>query len=556
MKRFIPLYLILIFSLSVNAQVNYEPVNKSIYIFLENLSIKGLIKFNDEVRPLSRMYIADKLTEMTSKKGNLTNLEAEELDFYLKEYSDEITNKRIKISNSSYNTASDSTCRNDFLRFGKTDRLRFFSYHDKTFTINVDPILGYNLGNQYGASYLHRWNGASVFGSVGRNWGFELNFMDNLEQGDNIDRGKYLTPVSGMNIIKENSNSIQYTFVNANISYNWSWGTISLGKDHQIWGSGKNGQLILSDKAPSFPMIKLELAPTDWLRFVYIHGWLYSGIMDSSSFRYGVVPGRDTYQQIQKYFAAHMVSVDLKNNLTLSLGESIIYSDKLELYYLIPIMFFRIADQNLQRKNSNTGSNAQIFGNIYYSLSDIKAKLYSTIFIDELSIEDLMKGGNLSAIGYTIGGKFVDPLIKNSSLVLEYTKIAPFVYMNSNQVEHYSNYNYPLGYWMGSNGYNVFAEYNQKIIRGLGLTVSAGLVKKGRKELPVQQYESPYPSFLYGAKYEEKSTSIELSYEYIHDLFVKLNYKYTDISDEDKTRTPSYMLGKHRSFGISLYYGM
>jgi hypothetical protein len=35
------------------------------------------------------------------------------------------------------------------------------------------------------------------------------------------------------------------------------------------WGSGVSGQIILSDKAPSFPYIKLELEPVSWLKFVY-----------------------------------------------------------------------------------------------------------------------------------------------------------------------------------------------------------------------------------------------------------------------------------------------
>lgn len=556
MKRFLPLCMFFIFSLSINAQVNYEPVNKSIYVFLENLSIKGLIKFNDEVKPLSRMYIADKLTEITAKKVNLTYLEAEELDFYLKEFSDEIINKNlINSTNPNYNSASDSTYRNDFLRFGKTDRLRFFSYHDNTFTINVDPILGYHLGNQHGASYLHRWNGVGAFGSIGLNLGFNLNFRDNLEEGNTIDKSKSMTSECGINVLKDKPNSIEYSEVRAILTYNWNWGVISLGKDYHYWGSGERGRLILSDKAPSFPFIKLDISPVDWFRFTYLHGWLYSSIMDSSSLRYGLI-GNKTFSQIPKFIAAHMFSVDIKENLTFSLGESIIYSDKIEPIYLIPILFFRLGDHYMGGKNSNTGSNAQIFSNLYYMNREIKAKFYTTVFIDELSVESLLKGGNLSAIGYTLGVKFIDPLIGNSSFTFEYTKISPFVYMNSNPVELYTSHNYQLGHWIGSNGYNIYSSYNQKIIRGFRLALSGELVKKGQKELPQQQYELPYPSFLYGAKYEERSAGIELSYEYIHDLFVKLNYKFTDISDDDKTRTPSYMLGKHHSFGISLYYGI
>jgi len=551
MKIFVFVFMCFLLSTISIAQINYEPINNNIYDFLEDISIKGIVKYNDEVKPLSRSYIAKILIEIDSKKESLSNLEKEELEFYYKEYFDEMYNR-----NATAEKEGGSVYRNDLLKFGKTDRLRFFSYYDSLFTINVDPILGYTIGSQYGASYLHRWNGASTFGSFGNNIGFDLNFMDNLEQGNNIDRKKSLTQIRGMNIIKENKNSIEYTFVNASISYNWNWGTISLGKDYQTWGSGKNGQLILSDKAPSFPMIKLEIAPTDWLRFVYIHGWLYSGIMDSSTFRYGIVKGRDTYSQIPNFIAAHMVSIDLKKNIAFSLGESIIYSDKIQPYYLIPIMVFRIADQNLQTKGSNSGSNAQLFGNISYIPDFLKVKLYSTIFVDELSLEDLFSGKDHSAIGFTFGGKFVNPIIENSSVIIEYTRINPFVYMNSDLVEQYASHGYQLGHWMGSNGINLYCQYSQKVFRGLNFNISGELVKKGKKELHEEQYEPSYPSILYGNKYNEKSIVIEISYEYIHDLFVKLNYKYSDISDEDKTRTPSFMLGKQSSFGVSVYYGM
>ncbi|MCK7521472.1 MAG: hypothetical protein MZV64_29190 [Ignavibacteriales bacterium] len=98
------------------------------------------------------------------------------------------------------------------------------------------------------------------------------------------------------------------------------------------------------------------------------------------------------------------------------MGESIVYSDKLELAYFIPVLFFRTVDHYIDRDSSNTGDNAQLFFNAVYKNTNLKTKLYTTLFIDELSITNFLKGTNLSAIGVTAGVNFVDPILENSDL--------------------------------------------------------------------------------------------------------------------------------------------
>ena len=45
------------------SQVVYEPLYKDVYDFLSRLSAKGVIEYNDEMRPLPRKYLAEKLIE-------------------------------------------------------------------------------------------------------------------------------------------------------------------------------------------------------------------------------------------------------------------------------------------------------------------------------------------------------------------------------------------------------------------------------------------------------------------------------------------------------------
>ena len=166
-----------------------------------------------------------------------------------------------------------------------------------------------------------------------------------------------------------------------------------------------------------------------------------------------------------------------------------------------------------------------------------------------------MEGDNLSAVGFTAGLNMVEPFFENSDLTFEYTRLNPFVYMNSNDAQLFTSHNYQLGHWIGSNAHQFYAEYNQIFLRGLKLKIWGEHVRKGQKELPEEQYMLPYPGFLYGDKLSMTSIGLILKYEVLHNLFGEINYTYSNTSDENTLRTPAYQLGRKSSFGLSLGYG-
>lgn len=547
-RIFILVSALLSFSPSVKAQVVYEPVyNKGIYSFLEQLNLKGIIDFRSEIKPLPRILIAQKLIDANAERSLLTNVEREELSFYGKEYFDEINSlSGIAVSEPEL----------EYLEKGKPDRFRFFRYVDNGFSFYADAILGYRISNQYEKNALHRWNGAKGFGYWGKHFGFSFDFRDNYEEGKYINDNKSMTPETGINLLKRGENSIEYSEVRASITFSWSGGEFTFGKDFINWGSGRGGQIILSSKAPSFPFIKLDLNPVEWLRFSYIHGWLHSGVIDSSTIRTTLVPGRESYADIDKFIAAHLISFDITSDFTFSLGESVVYSRKIEPVYLIPVMFFRLADHYLGKEESNTGSNAQVFADASYRVSSLRSKVYSTLFIDELSLTNIFKGGNLSAIGYTVGWETAAPVPDNSTITLEYTKNSPFVYMNSDDAELYTNHGYQLGHWIGSNADQLYISYHQRIIRGLAFQLTFSLIRKGQTEDPVQQYQLPYPPFLYGSKRDETNFSVDISYEILHNLTGGMKYSHSNIRDNEPSRTPSFIKGKKHSVSVKLYYGL
>jgi hypothetical protein len=540
-KLFLFLFLLLIQGI-LSAQVIFEPTTSSVYEFLNRLSVRGIVEFQDELRPLARIFIAEKLLDAEENIQKLSEVEKEDLKYYEQDYYIEL--ETIKKSGSEKMVIF----RND-----KEAGFRPFLYRDKNFSFTADPILGLSYKRQYDDNFTHRWNGLKLSGYYD-NFGYSFYFKDNEESGTTIDTLKRINPEPGLVLHAAKEKSFDYSNVRGMVSFSWKWGSIDFGKDYIEWGSGRRGQLILSNKAPSFVSFRLIAKPIEWLQFQYIHGWLYSGIIDSSSIRATLVGNRESFFQQDKFIAAHILSFYPVENISFSLGESVIYSKKLEPIYFIPVIFFRLSDHYLSG-NSNTGDNAQVFANAVYKNYSLRAKVYGTLFIDELSLTNVLKGGNLSSIAYTLGLNLVDPVIKNSELVVEYTQTDPFIYMNSNDLQLYTSHSYQLGHWIGSNAKQIYASYKQWLLRGLSVNFWGEYIAKGQTELPEQQYELPYPEVLYGPRLNITSFGIDAGYEIYRELRAHLYYQYSNITDNEKGRTLEFKLGSNHIFGISLVYG-
>jgi len=576
-KSFLTNFSLLIISLffltvHLNGQTVYEPVHSDVYKFLDLMAQKGIIEFHDDIRPISRKYIAEKLLEIKqtgirkSEAGKeITNIENEELEFYLKDFGMEITSlNKVSINSSPANIKPDNkkldniksdTSYTTIINKDKFDRYRLFSFYDTLFKINASPILGYELGKRDGAKFSHRWNGLYIYGNLGQNIGFSFRFQDNSEDGTKLDKTKKFTPTTGVVIAKTDANNIQYSEVNANLAYNWLWGEVSIGKDFLNWGYGQSGLLVLSDKAPSFPFIRLDVRPTKWLRFNYFHAWLASDDIDSSSSYATLISGRNRIIYKDKYIASHTLSVTPTNGLDISLGESIIYSNKLELSYMIPIMFFRLAQHYLSQRNDGAGGNSQFFLGVS-SRDQIKnTHLYGTLFIDEITLEGLFNSQTQrNQIGFTLGGSITDLPIDNLTLTAEYTKIYPYVYSNYIQDQLYTSSDYFLGHWMGNNADLLYGAINYRIKRGLQATLWGQYVRKGAAETVTQDFVQPQPPFLFGLRTNYSYFGAEIKYEIIHELFARIQIQTTKIS----TQQTNLSFSDHRlnELYVGMYYGI
>ncbi len=563
------LFLLIISATISFSQTVFEPVESDVYTFMDLMAQKGIIQFHDEIRPVGREYIAKKLLELKEaairKKENgsgLTDLERDELDFYLKDFGMEIANinknsgvaLKVESSNNKEldNNESSSVT---IINADPFNRYRLFAYGDTLFKINASPILGYEAGTLGGAKYSYRWNGLYLYGYLSNNLGFSLRYQDNSEDGTSIDKTKKFTPVTGILISKTNANNIEYDDINANLSYNWSWGDLSVGKDYLNWGYGQSGLLVLSDKAPSFPFIRLDLRLTNWLSFNYIHAWLNSNVVDSSLVYSSTVPGKSNIGYVDKFLVQHSLTVTPTTGLDISLGESIVYSNQLQFAYLIPVMFFWSADHYLSNSNENASGNCQFFLGVS-SRNEIKnTHLYGTLFIDEISLENIFNAAKQrNQVGFTLGGSVTDLPVDNATFTLEYTKVYPFVYNNYNQVEVYQNSGYIMGDWIGDNADLIYAALNYRFLRGLQGTLWAQYIRKGGEETGAQDQVQPQPPFLFGLRTNYSYFGFNAKYEIIHELFASLQYQTTKTSAQKANL--SFADSRLNQFTVGMYYGI
>lgn len=543
--------LIIIFTSMTNAQAVYEPLYEDVYNFLGRISQKGIIEFDDLIRPLPRSYISKKLSEADSLSTQLTSLERDELEFFLKDYYHE---RWLSEGNNK------QTEHLDYFGFDPADRWRMFSYGGDGFKINADLILGAEIGSVKEAKQTHFWNGIYSYGYIYDVLGFSFDFRDNTENGTTIDKTKKFTPETGvnartdMNTYEYSPDKMEYSEAKMMLATDWKWGSLAAGKEFIEWGYGDNGLLVMSQKAPSFPLIRLDINPVEWLSFNYFHAWLSSDVVDTTSF-YPTENGDYAFSFRNKYVASHTLTIKPTRGLDLSIGESIVYADQLEFLYLIPITFFRLADHYLSRQANSAGSNSQFFAQVSSKGHIKNTHLYGTLFIDEFTINGI---GNPETekmqIGFTLGSSVTDLLIDNLTLKLEYSKIYPYVYQHYINTTTFESNSYVMGHWMNNNADQVFGSLKYRFIRGLEALVWARYIRQGERADESQQFVLPQPPFLFGFRTNYTYLGGQVKFEILHDLFARANYQYMKTSKQQEDF--SFVDETNHQFYFAVYYGL
>jgi hypothetical protein len=519
-KIFASLLFACILFFQLNAQTVFENHNSEVYQFLGRMSQKGLVEFNDLILPLDRNTITKSLIELQKNTNLLSLIEKQELTFYLQEY------VPIPFTKGGVEQTS-------FFKKDANGRFRSFQAVNTNFYITAEPLIQAASTNYNKINFTQKAIGVQLWGKIGNHIGFQFSTKDVSENRDGFssDAKIYNGPRTGfVNLIyDETSKKLNYNETIANIGYSWKNGSINIGQNFMLWGYGENGRIVLSDKAPVSPYIRIDYQPLKWLKFNYAHFSLNSSIIDSSttySFNNTVYGGtRITF--VPKFLATHSITLTPTKGFDISFGESMVYSDKINPALLIPIMYFKAVDNNQSNYNPLAGNNGQLFFQMSLKNKPKNTHLYSTLFIDEIRIAEMFNPSkSRNQLGYNIGGAITDFVMPYITVYAEYTKVLPSVYGNLNPAQTYTSYGANLGDWMGNNFDRLLFGAKYTPIAKLKIDARFQFIRKGAQTTVDQQYlDSPQPTFLFNKLYNQRELYLNGSYEIKNNIYIKANFR-------------------------------
>ena len=511
-SRFVAAFLIFA-SAAALAQSVSVPVRHEVYEFFKKMEAVGLLReYRDIIRPISRYQAAQLLLRVERSAMTLTDVDLRRLTFFKEEFGDE-----LGMTDPSW-----------------TEVPR--RWHPLTFVLdggvmNVDLNAAFRYAQSQQDWSQRVSNGLRMSGYAFERFGFSFHFADNREIGTKLDAFRRLSPEDGLIVSKPTATSFEYDFTEAEFSYSTGGIMVALEKIPMWWSTGRRGSLMLSPKAPAPPQLRFRAELADWLDFTYIFADLNSDVVDSSrSYPANSSAVTNFYRPVyrQKYLAAHALEASVTGWLDLSFGESIVYSDKNpQLMYLIPVMFFKSGEHY----NKDT-DNAQFFLS-----ADVNpgwgVNAYGSLFIDEIATSALFDPAKeRNQLGYTVGLQMYDPWIKNTELLIEYSRLNPWVYSHKYPAATFQNSSYDMGHWIGQNADLLTIEVVHRPLRSVKASVWFEQLRKGGRADVSAQYTLPSLPFLYGPRHRETSAGIRVVAEPVRDVFVEGLARTYRVSDE------------------------
>lgn len=498
--------------------------NTGIYEFLDELANSQIISVNSAVKPYSRLFIAEKLKEADSRREQLNLRQQYELDFYLMDFGKEFT------------TGKNWNRRRDL-----------FYYSDSLFSITINPVFGGEIFSNPDGKATYWRNGAEARAYI-QHWGFYASLRDNHEK-PLLGMPAYLTDREGGHL----KGSTDWSDMQGGVTWSWRWGTAGLVKERQQWGTNYNGANIFGGNNPTSVQLQLKINPVKWFSFNYFHGWLNSMEVDSSR-SYWISNSYGTeYRKVyhKKYIAANIFTFTPVNNLYLSAGNSIVYSDShFNPAYLIPLFFYKSVDHSLTSGVDNM--NSQMFFDI--SSRNIRnLHLYATLFVDELSVSRFTKKDEWNFFSWKTGFRLSNFPLQNVSFTSEFTYTYPLSYQHKVPTLTYETLNYNLGHYLRDNSREWYFAVDLKPLRTLNINLFFIDAIRGTDytELGGSRVGNPP---LETVEWHNRSFGFRTSYQVINDLYTWASFKYNNISG-DVRWSPEYFYGEKNTFNAGITLG-
>ncbi|MBS1647457.1 MAG: hypothetical protein JST67_08975 [Bacteroidetes bacterium] len=459
------------------SQSAFAPYNNDYYYLLDRYEIKSnhLAKqFYSAYHPYQRQDIAsfvqgiEKDTTIKISKRDQFNLQYLSNDNW--EFIDSAAGNRKK----------------PFLKFFYTKQNSFYSYQEKNFEVQVNPILYVYAGKEFvnGASnpdmVMLNTRGGEIRGRIGKRIAFYSMLADNqarfpvyvnnvINATNAVPYQNFYKPFAG-NSTKLYSLLFKgqgYDFFTAKgyISFDVIKKIINVqfGQDNNFIGNGYRS-LLLSNF--SSPYLFGKITTKVWkLNYTLLYAQM---AYNTSQAAYTLFP--------KKFLATHMLSLNLGKHFNIGIFESVM-CNRADANYYNPIIFYKTIVNQLGARDK------AIIGFDFKTNFARHFSVYGQILINEFVLSNIVSRngwwGNKQA--GQIGVKYIDALgVKNLDLQFEANIVRPYVYSaRDSSITAYTNYNTPIAHPLGANFYEFIGVARYQPINRLNLTAKLFYITQG-----------------------------------------------------------------------------
>ena len=546
---------------NIPVALNYTKV----YDYIDELITDGIVVNQTALRPYTRNQIADMLMQAQKADSLLSDRQRNELKFYLNEFALE---NEMMVDNYIQYT--------DHRTFSLSLIDPQFSYKslNNMFKFRIRPILGADITGSKKGVLVQRWWGAELQMDIAKHLSVWGSLRDNSWNGNWLNQDYYpspsaringarihygasqampaLSPLAGVQY-KEASYGGDFSDSKGGINlYSW-WGSIGIQRENISWGNAYHSSNILSGRNPAVPMITLQLTPCKWFQFDYFHAWLVSNVLDSTTYYLENttqgVNALPNYRPYNKFMAANMFTFTPIKQLSVSLGNSIVYAEQtIQAAYLIPIAFYKSLDHLLTKGIRTQNQNSQAFASI--SLRPVNhLHLYGSFFVDEIKFSRFKPSEpENNPISYLVGFNWSGWPIDGLSLRGEFMRSYIACYTHSIDVLTWESNSYNMGHYMGDNAQSIYGELAYRPVRGLLLKLSythdtkynsySYLRDNISQTIAQEPFEQPI--------YRNQEVRLDGIYEPHPNMYMTLSVGYNHAQGFDNIKTdalPSELLG-------------
>lgn len=467
------LFLLIIIFLSntkLCAQIENVQIQHPVYSFLKEMYVKGLVDYIKEDDPvMSRFEIINMLKQIRSYDNLLSNTERKLVNKYLLELSDDLNTD---------NTTQLFNPENDFVSMLSdifSQKVKYlYGYKNEFASIYVEGIGHFYHGQRFIPTPT---NNADLFdigfrmrGTLFNKLGYNLTVIKGGVSGNRkiaetiepklLSNFKWVENIENISNYGFNYGYLKY-FTSPADNMNFS---IQLGREDITFGYGYGSKLVLSGDNPTL----------DFIKFNFDYGVIHFTSIQASTvgnFSYNIT------ERYTKYLALNRLKLSFKNLFDFGIGETIIYSGRgIELGYLSPLAFYKFIEMDLQDRDNGTlwmDFQTNFLKNIQFQ---------ATLFLDEnilSNLQELDRYTNKTA--YQLNAFWYSPFnIDDASLILEYTKIRPYVYSHRVPKNTYTAFGTNLGHRIGPNADELMLRVNYNLNERLRLTGEFRFTRSGK----------------------------------------------------------------------------